>query len=117
MSVARTYSYSAIDKQGINDPNPPKEVPNVSKTNELPIETHQRDAPLQEKAADGEKLRVAQAPNRAAVWSRSQTPRSKAMTGPRFEQTIMDLQVCMRGYNSYRFLHFIDSIIAHSNSN
>ena len=36
---------------------------------------------------------VSQAPNRADVWSRSQKPRSKAMTGPRFEQTIFDLQV------------------------
>lgn len=36
---------------------------------------------------------VAQAPNRADVWSRSQRPRSVAMTGPRFEQTDFELQV------------------------
>lgn len=36
---------------------------------------------------------VGQAPNRADVWSRSQRPRSTAMTGPRFEQTDFDLQV------------------------
>ena len=36
---------------------------------------------------------VKQAPNRAEVWSRSQKPRSEAMTGPRFEQTNFDLQV------------------------
>ncbi|KAL0473070.1 NADH:ubiquinone oxidoreductase [Neurospora intermedia] len=35
---------------------------------------------------------VKQAPNRAEVWSRSQKPRSEAMTGPRFEQTNFDLQ-------------------------
>jgi len=33
-----------------------------------------------------------QAPNRKGVWSRSQNLREKAMSGPRFEQTIMDLQ-------------------------
>ena len=94
MTARRAYSYSANDKQEINDPNPPKEVPNVSKTNELPIETPRRDAALQENVEDAEKLRVAQAPNRATVWSRSQNPRAKAMSGPRFEQTIMELQVC-----------------------
>ncbi len=93
LSIRRAYAYSANDKQEINDPNPPKEVPNVSKSNELPIETPHRDAPLQENVEDAEKLRVMQAPNRATVWSRSQNPRAKAMTGPRFEQTIMDLQV------------------------
>ncbi|KJZ78999.1 hypothetical protein HIM_01772 [Hirsutella minnesotensis 3608] len=35
---------------------------------------------------------VGQAPNRTEVWSRSQRPRSTAMTGPRFEQTDFDLQ-------------------------
>ncbi|RDA86735.1 hypothetical protein CP532_4172 [Ophiocordyceps camponoti-leonardi (nom. inval.)] len=35
---------------------------------------------------------LSQAPNRVGVWSRSQNPRSKAMTGPRFEQTDMSLQ-------------------------
>ncbi|KAK0621425.1 NADH:ubiquinone oxidoreductase 18.4kD subunit [Bombardia bombarda] len=35
---------------------------------------------------------VQQAPNRAEVWSRSQKPRSQAMTGPRFEQTDFSLQ-------------------------
>ncbi|KOS19220.1 Lactobacillus shifted protein [Escovopsis weberi] len=33
-----------------------------------------------------------QAPNRLSVWSRSQKPRSQAMTGPRFEQTDFSLQ-------------------------
>jgi NADH dehydrogenase (ubiquinone) Fe-S protein 6 len=36
---------------------------------------------------------VNQAPNRVGVWSRSQKPRSKAMTGPRFEQTDFSVQV------------------------
>ncbi|KAI0971628.1 hypothetical protein F4678DRAFT_431354 [Xylaria arbuscula] len=33
-----------------------------------------------------------QAPNRTEIWSRSQQPRAKAMSGPRFEQTDFDLQ-------------------------
>jgi len=36
---------------------------------------------------------VQQAPNRSGVWSRSQKPRSEAMTGPRFEQTDYSMQV------------------------
>jgi NADH dehydrogenase (ubiquinone) Fe-S protein 6 len=93
VSTRRAYAFSANDKREVNDSKPSKEVPNVSKTNELPIETPHQDAPLQEYADDAEKLRVTQAPNRTGIWSRSQNPRAKAMTGPRFEQTIMELQV------------------------
>ncbi|TPX14344.1 uncharacterized protein E0L32_005540 [Thyridium curvatum] len=35
---------------------------------------------------------IDQAPNRAGIWARSQQPRDKAMTGPRFEQTDFSLQ-------------------------
>ncbi|PFH59624.1 hypothetical protein XA68_12086 [Ophiocordyceps unilateralis] len=35
---------------------------------------------------------LGQAPNRVGIWSRSQKPRTTAMTGPRFEQTDMSLQ-------------------------
>jgi hypothetical protein len=92
ISSSRTYAYSANDKHEINDPNPPKNVPNVSKTNELPIETPQRDAPIQEYAEEAEKFRVMQSPNRAGIWSRSQNPRANAMSGPRFEQTLIKFQ-------------------------
>lgn len=44
---------------------------------------------------DAERRRVMQAPNRKEVWSRSQQPRELAMSGPRFEQTIMEYQVCL----------------------
>ncbi|KAG4440113.1 hypothetical protein IFR05_004410 [Cadophora sp. M221] len=92
-SARRAFSHSTNDKQEINtSASVSKSVPNVSKTNELPIESTQTDASLQENAAEAEKLRVQQAPNRVAIWSRSQNPRAKAMSGPRFEQTIMDLQ-------------------------
>ena len=43
---------------------------------------------------------IEQAPNRAEVWSRSQKPRSKAMTGPRFEQTDFSVQVSGRLYET-----------------
>jgi hypothetical protein len=92
VSTVRSFAVSAKGK---------KEVPNVSKTNELPIETHQRDEAIQESVEDGEKMRVAQAPNRTGIWSRSQSPRAKAMTGPRFEQTIMEFQVCGDYHEEY----------------
>jgi len=91
-SAIRAYAFSANNQQEINDPNGLKKAPIVSKTNELPIETPHRDLPLQENAGDAEKLRMMQAPNRIGVWSRSQNPRAKAMSGPRFEQTIMEYQ-------------------------
>jgi len=47
---------------------------------------------LQESAQEGERQRQMQAPNRATIWSRTQQPRDRAMTGPRFEQTIIELQ-------------------------
>ncbi|KAJ9602201.1 hypothetical protein H2200_013321 [Cladophialophora chaetospira] len=76
-----------------NDPFPRKETPNVSKTNELAVDANaNRDAPLQETAEAAEEMRVMQAPNRASVWSRNQMPRELAMSGPRFEQTIIAAQ-------------------------
>jgi NADH dehydrogenase (ubiquinone) Fe-S protein 6 len=94
VSMRRSYAFSANDKQEIKSPNPSKDVPNVSKTNEPPIETPHRNVPLQEHAEGAEKFGVSQAPNRKDTWSRSQNPRALAMTGPRFEQTIMEYQVC-----------------------
>lgn len=38
-------------------------------------------------------VEITQAPNRVGIWSRSQRPRSTAMTGPRFEQTDFSVQV------------------------
>ena len=43
--------------------------------------------------AENEARGLPQAPNRKDIWTRSQRARSKAMTGPRFEQTIFELQV------------------------
>ncbi len=86
-----------------NDPQPPKDTPNVSLTDQTPTTSMgARDAPLQEMESDGEKKRELQAPNRAGIWSRNQQPREVAMSGPRFEQTIMDAQVRSTSYwNAY----------------
>ena len=46
-----------------------------------------------ESVESGEKQRQTQAPNRTEVWSRSQAKRDEAMSGPRFEQTMMHMQV------------------------
>ena len=95
----RLYSTSEriSDRVPTNDPSPPKPVPNVSDSNAVPISPQGlRDSgrPLQEMPEDSERQRVMQAPNREGPWSRSQQPRERAMSGPRFEQTIMDYQVC-----------------------
>ncbi|OWP02966.1 hypothetical protein B2J93_3546 [Marssonina coronariae] len=92
LSTRRAYAFSANDAQEINTSESSKPAQNVFKTNELPMETPHRETRLQENAADAEKFRAQQAPNRSAVWSRSQNPRAKAMSGPRFEQTIMGMQ-------------------------
>lgn len=77
-----------------NDPSPPKPKPNTSATNETPVDAMGSwDAPLHEEPEVGERNRQLQAPNRANTWAPSQMPRERAMTGPRFEQTIMELQV------------------------
>lgn len=95
-SFRRLYSItpSASENSPTNTSPPPAPVQNVSDSNALPTSAEgARDAPLQETPEEGEGQRQLQAPNRAAVWSRSQQPREKAMVGPRFEQTIMQHQV------------------------
>lgn len=95
-TLLRPYSTAdrTSDRVPTNDPNPPKPAPNVSETNALPISAMGlRDAPFQEGTQVAEERRVMQAPNRRGVWSRSQQPRERAMSGPRFEQTLMEFQV------------------------
>jgi NADH dehydrogenase (ubiquinone) Fe-S protein 6 len=77
-----------------NDPTPRNEIPNVSTTNETAVDAMgAQDKALQESQADAERQRQLQAPNRSGIWSRSQQERSVAMSGPRFEQTIIETQV------------------------
>ena len=99
----RTLSYRhyatrerTSDRIPTNDPSPPEPVQNVSDSNAVPISPQgMRDSslPLQESPEDSERQRVMQAPNRKNPWSTSQQPRERAMSGPRFEQTIMEYQV------------------------
>ncbi|KAL8873076.1 MAG: hypothetical protein Q9174_001397 [Haloplaca sp. 1 TL-2023] len=92
-SLDRFSADRTSDRVPTNDPNPPSPVQNVSDTNAVPISAMGlRDAPLQEMPEDSEKQRQMQAPNRSEPWSRSQQPRERAMSGPRFEQTIMEYQ-------------------------
>jgi len=95
-STARSTLESRIPT---NDPNPKPVVAPGSGSNDahphadlIPSTSGGvQDAPLRE-VVDPETARVIQAPNRATVWSRSQQPRERAMTGPRFEQTMMEHQ-------------------------
>lgn len=77
-----------------NDPTPKTPKSNVSASNATPVDSVGAfDAPLKEEPELGERNRHLQAPNRANTWAASQAPREQAMTGPRFEQTIMEYQV------------------------
>jgi len=93
-TAARQGPGAGENREQANDPTPRKLTPNVSKTNETPVDAMGLgDHPLQELAPEAEKMRSMQATNRKDVWSRSQMPRDLAMSGPRFEQTIMEAQV------------------------
>lgn len=96
----RLYATSdrTSDRIATNDPSPPEPVQNVSDSNAVPISPQglrDEERPLQEMPEDSERQRVMQAPNRKDPWSRSQQPRERAMSGPRFEQTIMEYQVIL----------------------
>jgi len=93
--AVRSYGVPTDNPVPANDPNPKTPHSPVSSTNALPTSSEgSMDRALQELPEDGEKRRVMQAPNREGTWSRSQKPRAEAMVGPRFEQTIMEDQVC-----------------------
>lgn len=78
----------------VNDPTPKKPTSSISPSNAIPSDPMDAwSKPLQEDPEVGERLRQLQAPNRATTWAKSQQPRELAMTGPRFEQTIMEYQV------------------------
>lgn len=96
--VARGYSSTVprLSENPVqaNEPTPPATKPNVSGSNATPTDSVGAwDYSLQEEPKVGERIRSVQAPNRANTWTASQQPREKAMTGPRFEQTIMETQV------------------------
>lgn len=97
----RAYSSHTTDNPvPANTPEPITPRSPVSSTNELPTSSKGTlDRALEESPVEGEEARVMQAPNRAETWSRSQQPRAAAMVGPRFEQTIMELQVSIPPFN------------------
>ncbi|KAF2746076.1 hypothetical protein M011DRAFT_468933 [Sporormia fimetaria CBS 119925] len=87
-----------------NDPHPRFSPSPVSATNAVPTSVSgERDQLTMETVEQGEKMRKMQAPNREGIWSRSQVPREKAMSGPRFEQMIMGDQP--RPYAAIELIH------------
>ena len=102
LAVTRRAGYSSTSSRLSENPNPanvPPEPPkpNVSESNATPVQDPSAfNVPLQESPEAAEKVRRLQAPNRATTWASNQQPREVAMTGPRFEQTIMELQVGSR---------------------
>jgi hypothetical protein len=88
-----------------NDPVERDAPPNVSETNVTPTSSEGSfDKVLQEDVAAAEKMRTTQAPNYKGIWSRSQQPREVAMSGPRFEQSIMEDQVFLYLFERMGFL-------------
>lgn len=91
--LARSYN-SSENPVPTNEPNPKAPEKNVSETSGVPTSSAGSfDKVLQEAPVLAEERRVMQSPNRSGIWSRSQNPRAKAMSGPRFEQAIMEDQV------------------------
>ncbi|KZM19075.1 uncharacterized protein EKO05_0010212 [Ascochyta rabiei] len=103
-SFRATYSSQNKAEVPANDPVARKEVPTISKTNATATSSEGSfDKVLQESVEQGEKLRKQQAPNRQGIWSRSQQPREVAMSGPRFEQSIIEDQP--RPYAAIDLIH------------
>ncbi|EDN02474.1 NADH-ubiquinone oxidoreductase [Histoplasma capsulatum] len=87
-----------------NDPNPHRKFSPISVTNATPTDAMgSQDLPLQESVEHAQRELAKQAPNRTTIWAKSQQPRDMAMTGPRFEQTIMEYQP--RPYAAIELIH------------
>ncbi|KAF1942297.1 NADH-ubiquinone oxidoreductase [Clathrospora elynae] len=102
----RTFASTATSANQVpaNDPVKRDAPPNVSETNATPTSSEGSfDKVLQESTEKGEELRTQQAPNYKGTWSRSQNPRAVAMSGPRFEQSIMEDQP--RPYAAIELIH------------
>ncbi|KAF2646877.1 hypothetical protein P280DRAFT_465030 [Massarina eburnea CBS 473.64] len=103
LRASAPYSTS-VNEIPTNDPSPRAPKPNVSATNATPTSSEGSfDKVLVESVEKAEELRATQAPNRKGIWSRSQQPREKAMTGPRFEQSIFEDQP--RPYAAIDLIH------------
>lgn len=87
------YAFWASQKLWSNVPSNSENTTANPKSDGLPLKTQEIDARIDKVIVqDNENSLVPQAPNRIDVWSRSQNPRSKAMSGPRFEQTLFEFQ-------------------------
>lgn len=74
----------------------PEESNPELETNATPVESHGfQNEPIVETSEEAREIISTQAPNRATTWARSQEVRANAMSGPRFEQTLMQTQVCL----------------------
>ncbi|KAH7071165.1 NADH-ubiquinone oxidoreductase [Paraphoma chrysanthemicola] len=105
-TLLRAYVSTATSSNQVpaNDPVARDAKPNVSETNAVPTSSEGSfDKVLQENVADAEKMRTTQAPNYKGIWSRSQQPREVAMSGPRFEQSIIEDQP--RPYAAIELIH------------
>jgi NADH dehydrogenase (ubiquinone) Fe-S protein 6 len=104
-TAIRAYSsHVSSNEVPANAPNPTRPTVRDSSSNELSTSSRgNQDRSLQESLEAGEQRRIQQAPNRATIWSRSQQPRSGAMVGPRFEQTIIEDQP--RPYAAIELIH------------
>ncbi|EEH37235.1 NADH-ubiquinone oxidoreductase [Paracoccidioides lutzii Pb01] len=87
-----------------NNPNLRQKIASISETNAVPVDSMgAQDAALQESTEEARRNLAKQAPNRTTIWAKSQQPREKAMTGPRFEQTVMEYQP--RPYAAIELIH------------
>ncbi|KAF2685196.1 NADH-ubiquinone oxidoreductase [Lentithecium fluviatile CBS 122367] len=99
-----SYASTPAGQVPANDPTTRGTVQNVSETNATPTSSEgSMDKILVESVEKAELLRTQQSPNRKGIWSRSQQPREKAMSGPRFEQTILEDQP--RPYAAIELIH------------
>ncbi|CAI0648347.1 Lactobacillus shifted protein [Colletotrichum fructicola] len=81
----------------------PFTVSAAARTTERPAVVEKNEAATPQTAETTVPQEVGQAPNRSLIWSRSQQPRAKAMTGPRFEQTDFNLQP--QPYSAMELIH------------
>lgn len=89
------FNRAALARYATGPPSTTTPVETIE-TNSTPIEEYGfQGEPIAETSDEAREVLSKQAPNRVETWSRSQQPRDQAMTGPRFEQTIMKLQVCI----------------------
>ncbi|RKF55245.1 Lactobacillus shifted protein [Erysiphe neolycopersici] len=88
-----TYAFWASQRLRSSEPSNLENTTANHKSDGLPLNLQQNDVQIGKAIVDENNTSIVpQAPNRIDVWSRSQNPRSKAMSGPRFEQTLFEFQ-------------------------